>query len=181
MRLTTTRNLAVNPRCTTHRIESYTVTMRYTMCRIYDSMRYVVVFRRETVVLQVSKKLYKIKLHHLWTIPNLKMECNKIPLVLEWTSLISVSDFFLSVIPRERKTIVLRKPFPKSVICTPNTMKKGTKRFLRYKSLGWCCVRVIQVRVCEKKVLDQEDVMHLSWPLTDHCLGRKYIYEVLWL
>ena len=46
---------AINPRHTTFRVESYTVNIRYTTCRICDSMRHVVFSRIETVVLQVIK------------------------------------------------------------------------------------------------------------------------------
>ena len=46
--------LAVNPRYPTFCFKSYTVNIRYTTCRICDSMRYVVLCRGITVVLQVS-------------------------------------------------------------------------------------------------------------------------------
>ena len=46
--------MAVNPRYTTPRAESYTVNIQYMMCSIFDSMRHVVVFCREMIVLQVS-------------------------------------------------------------------------------------------------------------------------------
>ena len=50
------KQVAVNP-FTTFRVESYTVNIGYTTCRICDSMRHVVVFRTETAVLQVSTYL----------------------------------------------------------------------------------------------------------------------------
>ncbi len=46
--------MAVNPRYPKSRVKSYTVNIRYTMCRVCESMRHVVDFRRETVVLQES-------------------------------------------------------------------------------------------------------------------------------
>ena len=58
MRPSTTKYVAVNPRYTTFRVESYTVNIGYTTCRIYDYMQYVVVFRSEMVVLQVSTFKY---------------------------------------------------------------------------------------------------------------------------
>ncbi len=48
--------MEVNPQYTTFCVESYKVNMRYLTCRICDSMRYVVVFHRETVLSQVSTK-----------------------------------------------------------------------------------------------------------------------------
>jgi hypothetical protein len=50
--------MAVNPRHLMSRIKSYTVNIRYMTCRICDIMRLVMVFRIETVVLQVSKIMY---------------------------------------------------------------------------------------------------------------------------
>ncbi len=56
MRLTTTKYTVVNPRYTKSRVESNTVNTWHTTCRIYDTMRHVAVFRRESVVLQVSTR-----------------------------------------------------------------------------------------------------------------------------
>jgi hypothetical protein len=50
------KHMAVNPRYTTSRVESHTVNIRLRTCRICDPIRHVVVFRRESVVLQVSNK-----------------------------------------------------------------------------------------------------------------------------
>ena len=55
------KSMAVSPRYTTSRVEPYPVNIRYTTCRICNSMRPVGVFRRETVVLQVSTKLGLIR------------------------------------------------------------------------------------------------------------------------
>ena len=52
------KSIAVNPRYTTSGVELYPVNTRYTTCRISDLIRHAVVFRRETVVLQVSINLY---------------------------------------------------------------------------------------------------------------------------
>jgi len=51
--------VVVNPRYTTSRVKSCTVNIWYRTCRICNFMRHVVVFRRETVVLQVSKNTSK--------------------------------------------------------------------------------------------------------------------------
>ena len=55
--LTRYKYVVVNPRHTTFRVESYTVSIQHTTCRICDSMQNVVAFRRESVVLQVSNTL----------------------------------------------------------------------------------------------------------------------------
>jgi len=56
VRPATTQTWQLNLWYTTSRVRSYTVNMRYPTCRICDSKRHVVVFRRETVVLQDSNK-----------------------------------------------------------------------------------------------------------------------------
>jgi hypothetical protein len=62
MRQYTTKYLVVNPRYATSRVEANTVYMQHMMCRIYDFMRHVEVFRIESVVLQVSTIIYEIQL-----------------------------------------------------------------------------------------------------------------------
>ena len=47
--------MTVNPWHTSPRVELHIVNVRYTKSRIYENMRHVAVFRRETVVLQMSK------------------------------------------------------------------------------------------------------------------------------
>ena len=65
--------MVVNPRYMTSRVMSYTVNIRYTTCRICDSMRHVVLCRGITVMLQDSKMKYKELKYTVYDVPYMRL------------------------------------------------------------------------------------------------------------